>query len=544
MREVAEGKTGLLLVNGRVWLGGGRFAEAVAVAGEWIVAVGGSEELRAWAGPGTEVMDLGGRLLVPGFNDAHLHLMMGGASLVGVQLGGARSLEEFQRRIADFACELPAGSWLRNGNWDHQLWENPALPDHRTIDDCTGGHPALLWRQDAHMALANAAALRLAGIDRRTAEVPGGEIERDGEGNPTGILKDAATALVARVMPPLSPLESRRAMAAALGEAARLGVTSVQNMADGSNDTGQPALFRLFQQMEQSGALTVRVYESLPLRDWPQLAAIGLGASFGSPRLRLGNMKAFSDGALGPATAWMLAPYSGQPGKTGLASQDLLDLEGFYEDLRGADRAGLQLAIHAIGDRANRTLLELFERLVEENGPSGRRLRIEHAQHVAPEDWERFARLEVIASMQPYHAIDDGRWAESLLGPERVRQSFAWGSALCAGVRLAFGSDWPVAPLDPLAGIAAAVNRQTLDGRHPEGWVPEQRIGLEEALTAYTAGAAYAEGQERIKGRIAPGQLADFALLSEDLFAIAPERIAEVRVEMTICGGRIVYRRG
>src|SRR5581483_9986251 len=417
-----------------------------------------------------------------------------------------------------FAKSLPQGAWIREGNWDHQNWTPAVLPNHQLIDGVTGDHPALLWRVDGHMVVVNALALKLAAIDRTTKDPPGGEIERDKDGNPTGILKDAATALVERVMPPLSPEEQDRAMEAALREAAAHGVTSVQNMADTSEDRGQAAVFREFQKMERAGKLTVRIYESLGLRDWKTLADAGIVAPFGSASLRIGNLKAFADGAVGSATAWMDQPFSNNPANSGLASPDLLDLEHFYDSLRQADKAGLQLSIHAIGDRANRTILDLYSRLEKENGQADRRVRIEHVQHLHPEDYARFAKLRVIASMQPYHAIDDGRWVESVIGPKRIRSSYAWKSLLDAGATLAFGSDWPVAPLDPVMGIYAAATRRTLDGKNPNGWVPEQRVTVAQAVHAYTLGSAFAEHQERVKGSIEPGKLADLVLLSDDIF--------------------------
>jgi hypothetical protein len=536
---------GIIFVNGKVWTENAAqpIAQAVAISDSIIVAVGNSMNIRNLAGPNTRIIDLGGRLVLPGFNDAHVHFLQGGACLIGVQLGDASSQAEFTDRIAAWARNLPAGVWLRNGGWDHQRWTPPFLPNRQLIDDATRDHPALLWRLDGHMALANSLALKLAGIDRNTPDVPGGEIERDTEGNPTGILKDAATALVERVMPPFSDEEQDQASFAAMHEAAARGVTSVQNMADTSEDTAQAEVYREFEKMERAGKLTVRIYEALPLRDWKKLAGLGTEALSGGGHLRLGNLKAFSDGALGSATAWMDAPFANDPANKGLASPDLLDPERFYESICGADKAGLQLSIHAIGDRANRTILDLYARLANDNGPANRRLRIEHAQHLHPADCERFARLGVIASMQPYHAIDDGRWAETILGPERIRSSFAWKSVLDAGVTLAFGSDWPVAPLDPLMGIYAATTRRTLDGKNPGGWIPEQRITVAQAVHAYTMGSAFAEDQETIKGSIAPGKLADMVVLSDDIFAIAPEAIEETKVDMTIFDGEIIFER-
>lgn len=542
---VFAGEATLILTNGKIWTENPAQPEAQAVAldGTTILAVGDSAAIKKLAGPKTQIIDLAGKRVLPGFNDAHVHFLDGGGSLIGVQLGDVNSQDEFKKRVGDFAKTLPKGAWLRNGNWDHQRWSPAVLPTHQLIDEASGDHPALLWRLDGHMALANAQALKLAGVDKNTKDVPGGEIERDKDGNPTGILKDAATDLVEKVMPPLLAEEKDLAMEAAMKEAASHGVTSVQNMADTSEDRGQADIFREFEKMERTGRLTVRIYEALSMRDWKTLSDAGVVAPFGGPHLRLGNLKAFADGALGSATAWMVAPFTDNPAKSGLASPDLLDPEHFYQTLQGADKAGLQLTIHAIGDRANKTILDLYARLSKEDGPADRRMRIEHVQHLDPADYPRFAQLGVIASMQPYHAIDDGRWAVRSLGPERIKSSYAWKSLLDAGAILAFGSDWPVAPLDPVMGIYAAATRRTLDGKNPTGWVPEQKISVAQAVHAYTIGAAFAEHQETVKGSVAPGKLADLVVLSDDVFAIAPEAIEKTRVDMTIFDGRVIYRR-
>jgi predicted amidohydrolase YtcJ len=535
----------LILVNGKVWTENPALpiAHAVALDGNKILAVGDDASIRKLAGADTKVIDLHGRLLLPGFNDAHVHFLDGGTSLIAVQLTDANSPAEFKQRVAAFAKTLPPGAWIRNGLWEHQRWSPPHLPDHQLIDDVTGDHPTFLWRTDGHIALANALALKLAGIDRSTKDPPGGEIERDKDGNPTGIVKDSATALVTRVMPPLSATEQDQAMEASMREAAAHGITSVQNLADTAEDEGQPELFREFQKFERSGKLTVRIYEALPVHDWKMLADPGIVAPFGSLLLRIGNLKAFADGALGAETAWMDEPFANNPSNSGLASPDLLDVEKFYREMRDADKAGLQLTIHAIGDHAISTILDLYARLERDNGPADRRPRIEHVQHLHPADYPRFGKLGVIASMQPYHAIDDGRWAEKVLGPERIHSSYAWKALLDAGATLAFGSDWPVAPLDAVMGVYAATTRQTLDGKNPNGWVPEQRITVAQAVHAYTVNSAFAEHQENVKGSIEPGKLADLVVLSDDIFSIAPEQIHHTKVDLTIFDGRVIYER-
>ena len=543
--HAAPGATAtLILLNGRIWTENPHQpeAEAVAIDGQHILAVGSSADIRALAGPNCKTVDLQGRRVVPGFNDSHVHLLGGGESLITVQLGDANSQVEFHHRIGDYARRMPKGTWIRDGLWDHQRWSPAELPTSKLIDDVTPDNPVFVWRVDGHMALANSAALKLAGVDRSTKDVPGGEIVRDSDGNPTGILKDAATALVEKVMPPLSEREMNEAMHAALKEAAKDGVTSVQNLSDSPVDANTAPKFREFQMFARDGLLTVRIYNAIPLRDWKELGAAGVQAGFGSPMLRIGNLKAFADGSLGSATAWMDAPFTGQPGKSGLASTDLMDLAGMYANIQGADQAGLQVTIHAIGDRANHAILDLFEKAEHEDGPRDRRFRIEHAQHLRAADIPRFGALHVIASMQPYHAIDDGRWAETVLGPERIKTSYAWHSLLEHGAVLAFGSDWPVAPLDPLTGIYAATTRRTLDGRNPQGWVPEQRITIAQAVHAYTMGSAFAEHQETVKGSLEPGKLADLAVLSSDIFRIAPPQIEKTHVFMTVFDGKIIYQ--
>jgi len=536
----------LVLLNGKLWTENPQQpeAEAIALEGNQILSVGSSGDIRKLAGSDCKVIDLGGRRVLPGFNDAHVHFLGGGDSLISVQLGDANSATEFRQRIGAYARSLPKGAWIRNGNWDHQRWSPATLPTHQLIDAVTPNNPVFVWRLDGHMALANAVAMQLAGLDRNTKDIPGGEIVRDKEGNPTGILKDEATSLVERIMPRLSQGELDAGLKAALREAASHGVTSVQNMWDSPADQYSALKFREFQKFARAGELTVRIYNANPLRDWKSLATAGVQAAFGSPTLRMGNLKSFADGALGSETAWMDAPFVDRPGYSGLASADLMDSAGMYASIQGADQAGLQISIHAIGDRAIHTVLDLFERAERHNGASDRRFRIEHVQHLRPADAARFAPLGVIASMQPYHAIDDGRWAEKELGAERIRSSYAWRLLLDHGATLAFGSDWPVAPLDPLMGIYAAATRRTLDGKNPQGWVPEQRITVAEAVHAYTLGSAFAERQETVKGSLQGGKLADLVVLTDDVFHVAANELDKVRVYMTVFDGRVIYRRG
>ena len=520
-------------------------AEAFAVRDHRIAAVGSSTEIEKLAGPETRVIDLKGRRVAPGFNDAHVHFFWGGQGLASVHLTDATSKAEFRRRIAEFARTRPAGEWIVDGNWDEEKWSPAELPTHEVIDDVTLNNPVWVNRSDGHMMLANAVAMKLAGISRDTKDVPGGQIVRDKDGNPTGIFKDAAKDLVERVIPPPSDAQVDDALLAAQKYALENGVTSVQDMGfTGSHAADMQALVvRGYQRLLSQGKLKVRVSARFPLQHYERLAALGVMSNFGNERLVIGSVKAFADGSLGSGTAWFLAPYDDAPDSSGLPTAELRDEETMFKEMAGADRAGLHIATHAIGDRANKVILDLYERLEKENGPADRRLRIEHAQHLRREDIPRFAQLHVIASVQPYHCIDDGRWAERRIGHQRALTTYAFRSLLDAGTTLAFGSDWFVAPIDPLAGIYAAVTRRTLDGKHPDGWIPEQKLTVAQAVHAYTVGSAYAESQDDEKGSIAPGKLADFVVLSGDIFQMDPVQIENVKVEMTVSGGEIVYER-
>jgi hypothetical protein len=533
----------LVLVHGHIWTEDAAQpeAEAIAVSGNRILRVGTSEDVLRLAGPSTRVIDLHGRRVVPGFNDAHVHFVIGGLVLANVQLGDASSQAEFRERIARFAQSQPAGEWILSGIWDHERWTPAVLPTHQLIDDVTPKNPVFVMRLDGHMGLANALAMKLAGVDRNTKDVPGGVIVRDAEGNPTGMFKDAAMTLIHRVIPPLSLQQTETAILAAQREAARNGVTSVQEMADDQDDTSGAEHLRALQVLEREGRLAVRISVNLRLLDWKNLAGSGIQAGFNDGHIQVGGLKAFADGGLGASTAWLFEPYMDAPNTSGLATDELQHSEQMFTDMKGADQAGLQIAIHAIGDRANRTILDLYQRLEKEDGPRDRRLRIEHAQHLTAPDIPRFAQLHVIASMQPYHAIDDGRWAQKRLGAERIRYAYDFRSLLDSGATLAFGSDWPVAPMEPLMGIYAAVTRRTLDNRNPNGWIPEQKISATQAVHAYTAGSAYAQFDEKTKGSLEPGKLADLVVLSRDIFHIDPVQIEDTHVDLTIFDGRVIY---
>ena len=536
---LAQAPADLVLVNGKIWTVNDKQAEveAVAVLGNRIAAIGSTEEIRKWVGANTKVIDLQGKRVTPGFNDSHVHFLDGGMGLASVQLRDARTPEEFRDRIRDFAAKLPKGRWILNGNWDHENWTPPALPTRRLIDAVTPDNPVFINRLDGHMCLANSLALKLAGVTRETPDPPGGTIVRDAGGEPTGVLKDAAMNYVYKVIPSPSEEVMAEAIRAALAYAAENGVTSVQDM------SASPEVFGVYQKLLANGELTVRDYGHQPLSEWGRLARVGVRAWFGNDKLKIGGLKGFADGSLGSTTALFFEPYLDAPKTSGLPSDEMFPEGKMLNNILDADRAGLQVAVHAIGDKANKTILDVFAEVVKRNGARDRRLRIEHAQHLRPDEIKRFGPERVIASMQPYHAIDDGRWAENRIGPNRAKGTYAFRSLLDAGATLAFGSDWFVAPMEPLMGIYAAVTRRTLDGKRPQGWVPEQKITVAEAVRAFTMGSAYASGDEKVKGSIEVGKLADLVVLSADIFKIDPVEIEKAKVVMTIFDGKALYQR-
>src|SRR5262245_4022881 len=510
-------------------------SEAVAIYGNRIVAVGSSKELKKLAGSSTRLIDAKKRLVLPGFNDAHTHFLSGGFQLSSVDLRDASTPREFAERIRNFAARLPKGRWITGGDWDHERWPDAKLPTKELIDSFTPDTPVFVNRLDGHMGLANSLALRLAGVTRQTLDPPGGVIVRDQKtGEPTGVLKDAAQSFVWKVVSPSTFDEKLAAAKAATDYAARLGVTSVQDMSAGV-DVG------VYQTLLDRGELKTRIYAVAPLPAWERLAQTGVRAHFGSDMLRVGGLKGFADGSLGSTTALFYEPYRDEPGTSGIAGDEMYPEGAMLNRVREADRAGLQILIHAIGDRANDLILSIYEQVQRENGNRDRRFRIEHAQHLRGQDISRFARDRVIASMQPYHAIDDGRWAEKRIGKERSKTTYAFRSLLDSGATLAFGTDWTVARLNPILSIYAAATRRTLDGKNSKGWIPEQKISVEETVRAYTVGSAYAEFQEGVKGSITVGKLADLVILSKDIFKIDPKDIENVKVVMTMVDGRVVY---
>ncbi len=526
----------LIVTNAKVWTvdSDRPRAEAVAVIGGRIVAVGTATEIDQWRGEKTKVVDAAGRVLLPGFNDAHVHVISGGVQLDSVDLRDAGTVKEFVDAIADRAKRFPT-EWMTGGDWDEQKFNRGKLPTKEVIDAVTPVTPVLVNRYDGHEALANSVALKLAGITKETKDPPGGVFVRDAEGNPTGLVKDAAYDMVAAKIPPMTRDRRMRAARRALAHALRLGVTSVQDMGPSNADLS------VYMELDEQHELTARVYVAPLIAGWQDQARLGIRHGYGSEFLRLGALKSFADGSLGSATAYFLQPYNDAPKTRGLLSSDFIPLTKERQRLQRSDAAGLQNCVHAIGDQAISITLDLFADVVKANGTKDRRFRIEHAQHVAQKDFERFRQLDVIASVQPYHAIDDGRWAEKRIGSERAQTTYAFRTFLDNKVRLALGTDWTVAPLNPILTIYAAVTRATLDGKHPDGWIPEQKLKVDEAVEAYTMGSAYAEFMEKDKGSITAGKLADMVLLSDDIFSIKPEAIKDVTVQMTIVGGKVLY---
>ena len=524
----------IAIVNGRVWRGepDHAWAEAVAVTGDRITAVGSNSLIRGLMSNQTRVIDAQGRMVVPGFIDSHVHFLSGGMNLASVQLRDARSPAEFIARMKAFASSVPAGTWITGGDWDHQNWGGE-LPERSWIDSVTPNNPVWINRLDGHMALANTAAMRAAKVPMSGGDVSGGTIMRDASGQPSGIFKDNAQELVDPAVPELSPAMLDRALDAAMTYVAERGVTAVGHMGTWSD-------LAVFERANRSGKLRTRIYAAVPLSTWARLRDTVAARGRGDAWLRIGGLKGFVDGSLGSHTAAMMQPFTDAPADSGLLVNRPEDL---YAWSSAADKANLHVIVHAIGDRAINLQLNIFERVERENGPRDRRFRVEHAQHIAPADIPRFAQLGVIPSMQPYHAIDDGRWAEKVIGPERAKTTYAFRSLRDAGARLAFGSDWFVAPATPLEGIYAAVTRRTLDDKHPDGWVPEQKITVEDALRAYTTGGAYASFREQEIGSLGVGKLADIVIIDRDLTKIPPETIRDAKIDYTIVGGRIVFDR-
>jgi predicted amidohydrolase YtcJ len=524
-----------LVLYGRVWTGDSAkpWAEAVAIAGDTIVEVGDSATVAARTGENTRVLSATGGMVAPGFMDGHLHFVDGGFQLASVDLRPADSPSDFIARLGAYAAEKRPGEWITGGEWDHERWDGAPLPRRDWIDSVTPRNPVFLQRLDGHMGLANSAALRLAKITRETRDIPGGIIVRDRRtGEPTGILKDEAMGPVNSAIPAASADQRDRALRRAMDHAVSRGVTTVSHVSVPWPDLGA------YLRAKEAGDLKVRVALYFPLQDWRRVADTVAAIGRGDDWVWIGGVKGYVDGSLGSTTALFYSPYADDPSTSGVLTTPEDSLRRW---IGSADSAGLQVVVHAIGERANGLLLDVFDSVAQAHGRRDRRFRIEHAQHLRPQDIERIAETGVVASMQPYHAADDGRWAEKRIGPERIKTTYAFRSLLDRGGHLAFGSDWTVAPIEPLLGIHAAVTRRTLDGKNPGGWVPEEKITVEEALAAYTVGDAYGIFAEDRRGRLAPGYQADLVLLDQDLTRIPPESIDQVKVRATIVAGRVVF---
>jgi predicted amidohydrolase YtcJ len=533
-----ESAADLILLSAKIWTGDSKNpeAEALAVRDGRIVAIGMDDAIGKLKGPKTIVVDGKWRRVVPGFIDCHTHMSMGGFDMLALDLRHTKDGADFTRLLAAYAKTRPAGEWLTDGAWDEKWWTPPVLPTKALLDPATGDHPTCLSRGDGHAMVCNSLALKIAGVTAATPTPPGGVIVKDAKGDPTGVLKDGAMELVWKFRPARTQAEMLAAMRAAMKNAGKFGVTSVQDLPGDAGDVPAWAALR------DAGEMTVRVNYRPSLSRWEK--AKELQSSMKNDEwLRIGGVKGFMDGSLGSGTAVMFEEFSDEPGNKGVYAAEAIPLSLIEGHIAGADKAGLQVEVHAIGDRANSELLDIYQRVEKKNGPRDRRFRVEHAQHLRAADIPRFSELGVIASMQPYHCVDDGRWAMKRLGTERAKGTYAFRTLLDDRATLAFGSDWDVAPISPILGIAAAVTRQTIDGKNPGGWVPEQKISVEEALRAYTVSAAYAGFEEKDKGSLETGKLADFVILATDVFRAKPEDLEKIEVDTTVVGGRVVYSR-
>jgi len=513
------------------------WAEAMAIADGKISCIGKIDHVLLDCGggqEGAETVQLKGQFVMPGFNDAHVHLGGAAADLLAVPLTGVPSVEELQKRVADAVAHHKEGEWITGGGWDHTLWPDKRFPNRQQLDAVAPKNPVILTHVSGHVAVANSLALQHAEIDKYTPNPPGGEIEHDSLGEPTGMLKEyAAMSLVNVRIPDPAPEQRRRGIELVLQNVARNGITSVQDFSDWED-------FKMYKQLKDEDKLTVRITEWLPfltpLNDLQNMRAQG-GTK--DPWLKTGALKAFTDGAMGSRTAAMLEPYSDDATTSGILT---IDPEKLREMAIARDKAGFQLNFHAIGDRANRVALDVFEAVAKANGPRDRRDRIEHAQLVAPEDFPRFAKLNVIASMQPSHQTTDMRWAEDRVGRDRIKGAYAWATMLKNGVRLAFGTDYDVEPISPFRGLYACVTRERPEGGPKNGWEPQEKITLEDCIRAYTSGSAYAQFEEGKKGELKAGEYADFIILSNDLTKVSPSQYSNTNVLRTVIGGRTVYQ--
>ncbi len=504
-------------------------AEALAVHKDIITAVGTNTDILKLRNKNTKVVDVSGHMIVPGFIDSHVHFLTGGYNLSSVQLKDAKTPEEFIYRISKYAKIIEAGDWILEGSWDHENWGGQ-LPDKQWIDEFTENNPVFIRRSDIHTGLANTAALNYAGINKYNPDVPGGTIVKNKHGELTGILKDNAMNLIFDKMPAYTKYQTNKALESATNYFASKGICTVHNM-------GSLEDIEVFEKALKSNKLKTRIYAVTPLPQYKEMLK-KIEAFDKNDWLKIGCVKLFSDGSLGSHTAAFYEPYNDSPDNYGL----FIDTEdNFLKAVIVADKSGLQIVIHAIGDKANNMVLNIYENTIQENGWRDRRFRIEHVQHLKEKDIPRLSKSEIIASMQPNQLPDDARWAEKTIGNDRAQNTFAFRSLLDKKTRLAFGSDWPVVSADPILGIHAAVNRISIDGKYPNGWIPEQKISVDEALKAFTIDAAYASFDEHNRGSLEQGKLADFVILNRDLTQIPEREINLVKVVKTYLGGELVY---
>lgn len=515
-------------------------AEALAIRGDRILAVGENDAILKLKGPNTEVINLDGHFVMPGFNDAHLHLAEAGFQRLTVNLVGCKSLEDFRERIRARVATAAPGEWITGGGWDQTLWPVKALPSRWDIDEVTTDYPVFLQRVDGHIAVANTRALQLASITLASKDPAGGQIDRDSTGAPTGILRETAREAVEAVIPKPTHDQRRQAIEAALQDVARSGVTSIQDYSTWDD-------FLIYEELEHEGKLTARISEWLPF-DQPleTLKAHRDAHPQSDNMLHTGMLKGFMDGSLGSHTAALLLPYSDDPKNSGLPQYDQAKLNAMAKE---RIEAGFQMGFHAIGDKAVQMALDAFaesekdareKNIKAADGGADYRLRVEHAQVTNPLQVAKFKELRVIASMQPNHLLTDMRWAEARLGLRRAAESYAWAEFLHKGVTLALGTDYPVEPVTPFRGLYAAVTRKSENGK--QSYFPEQKLTMEQAIAAYTTGAAFAEFAEKSQGTLAPGMLADFVVLDRDITSVMPPRVLGTKVLRTVVGGKTVYQ--
>lgn len=526
-------KVDRMYVNAKIWTGDtlNPSATVIAVKGEKIVYVGDD----ATKFTANETIDVQGKQLLPGFTDNHTHFLSAGYALSSVKLKDAMTKKEFIKRIAEFCKSKPDDTWVMEGSWDHENWGGE-LPSKEWIDSVCGGHPVFLSRYDGHMAFANSKALQLAGIDKNTASPAGGVLVKDKNGEPTGIVKDAAMNLVINAIPPPTAEQLDQYFDAAAKYAVERGVTNVNDM----NSYGGWSDLETYKRAWKTDRMILRMYSFVPLATWERMDSFVQKNGRGDDVLQWGGLKGYVDGSLGSTTAWFHQPYLDDPGTNGLFITDTALLRKW---VLGADKAGLHLGVHAIGDKANDFILSVYDEAAKINGARDRRFRVEHAQHVRPETIDQFVKQSVIASMHPYHLFDDGIWAYKRLDTNRLKGTYAFKSMKDKGVRVTFGSDWPVAPIDPVYGIYSAVTRITGDGKNPNGWYPDEKLSIEDALKAYTATNAYASFLDGKIGILKEGFYADFTILENNLFEVPKEKIKDIKVLRTVLKGKEVFLR-